>query len=531
MLAPARLRPPRKATESAKPATIQVKSYPAPVAGLVTNTTMPTAQSAMVLENMWPTQEGVEVRKGCVQQCTVSGSVVSLFEHLAAGKYFAATAADIYEFDGASSGALASSVSGLTSGAWITYEVQNSGGNYLLCVNGADSLRRFDGTSWLTITGVGTGAITGVTTADLSYVWGHRNRVFFVKTGTLSAYYLGVNSIAGAATELPLDAVFRKGGKLLLGGTWSSDSGSGMDDRCLFVTDRGEVAIYAGSDPGDVNNWSLQGVYDVGVALGRYAVQQVGGDVLFLTNDGVIPLSAVVSKDPSQLAGAAISAPISPTLRADMDYRPGNWRLAKWDTGGALLIAPMVESDIPVKIYAANTETVAWTTFTGWEASDIRGLGDAVYFGTRAGGIYRAWTGGYDDGTAFLGRVMLAPDGMTDLAGTKSASTMQAVFKTRATLSYSMGLARDYSDDFGSPPVTSSAAADDDLSEWDIATWDVSSWGGDATDYQIKYGWRGVNGVGFSFSPWVQVLSNSSAWVNAKLQRVDVTFTVGGVQL
>jgi hypothetical protein len=155
-----------------------------------------------------------------------------------------------------------------------------------------------------------------------------------------------------------------------------------------------------------------------------------------------------------------------------------------------------------------------------------------VYFGTRSGGIYRAWTGGNDDGLPFLGRVMLAPDGITDMAGTKSVGTMQAVFKTRATLSYSMGLARDYDGVFGAPPSSSSSvASEEDASAWDVADWDVSEWGSDLTNYRIKAGWRGVNSVGFAFSPWVQIASNSSSWLNAKLQRVDVTFTVGGVQL
>lgn len=531
MLATSRIRPARAQTQSNKPATIQVKSYPAPTAGLVTNTTMPQAQSAIAMENMWPTPEGVEPRRGYVEQCTVPGEVVTLFEHSGAGKYFAATASDIYGFDAATAGALSSSVSGLTSGKWVTYEVQNAGGNFLLCVNGADSMRRFDGTTWLTITGTGTGAITGVTTSELSFVWGHRNRVFFAKKDTLSAYYLATNAIGGAATELPLDAVFRKGGFLAMGGTWSSDSGSGMDDRCIFVSTKGEVAIYAGSNPGDINNWSLQGVYDVGVPLGRYSMQSVGGDVMFLTRDGIIPLSAVVSKDPSQLAGAAISAPIAPTLSASMNLLVGDWRLTKWDNGGMLIASPMVQGNVQVVIFAANTETGAWTTFTGWEASDIRGLGAALYFGTRTGNICRAWVGGNDNTASFLCRVMLAPDGLTDLAGTKAVGTMQATFKTTGTLSYSMGVAMNYGNDFGPPPVVASIAPAEATSEWGVAEWGVSFWSSGVVNYKIKAGWHGTNGVGFAVSPWVQIVSGSAPWLNAKLQRVDVTFTVGGVQL
>ena len=324
MLAPSRLRPPRQATESQKPPAVQAKSFPAPVGGLVTNENMATARSAVIMENAWATRDGVSPRRGTQEQCTVPAKVATLFQHTASGDFFAATSSAIYGFDTLSTGALTASVSGLTSGAWVTYEVQNSGGNFLICVNGADSLRRFDGSSWLTITGTGTGAITGVDTDDLSFVWGHRSRVFFVKKNTMSAYYLATNAIAGAATELPLGGVFRRGGSLLMGGTWSSDSGAGLDDRCIFVTDQGEVAIYSGSNPGDVNNWSLQGVYDCGKPMGRFAMASIGGDVLILTLDGIIPLSAVISKDPTQLSASSVSGAIAPTMREAMLYYPGD---------------------------------------------------------------------------------------------------------------------------------------------------------------------------------------------------------------
>ena len=531
MLAPSRVRPQRAQTESQKQAVVQAQSIAAPVAGMVTNEALPNARSAIILENMWPTSDGVEPRRGCASQCSVPDPVVTLFQHTASGTYVAATASGLYTFTGASVGALTAAVSGLTSGAWSTYEVQNSGGSFLLCVNGADHMRRFDGSAWLTITGTGTGAITGVDTDDLSYIWGHRNRVFAIKSGTLSAYYLGVNSIAGAATELPLAAVFRKGGALLMGGTWSSDSGSGMDDRCVFVTTTGEIAVFAGSDPGDLNNWSLQGIYDVGAPLGRFASETIGGDVVFLTRDGIIPLSAVVSKDPSQLSAAAVSAAIGPTMRAATDYVVGDWRLAKWDIGGMLIAAPMVSSDLPVKIFAANLVTGAWSMVTGWEASDIRGLGAALYFGDRSGSIFRAWTGGNDDGRPFIARAMMAPDPLGSPSGTKTVGTMQAVFRARAMVTYTMGVAINYADDFGAPPMISSSPADEELSEWDVAEWDVSSWGSDVFKYTTVSGWRGVNAVGDAFSPWVQILCDSPGWVNAKLQRFDLTYSAGGVQL
>ena len=69
----------------------------------------------------------------------------------------------------------------------------------------------------------------------------------FVKRDSLKAYYLPVASIGGAAQDVSLSGVFQRGGKLLLGATWSLDSGDGMDDKCVFVSDRGEAAIYSGA--------------------------------------------------------------------------------------------------------------------------------------------------------------------------------------------------------------------------------------------------------------------------------------------
>lgn len=529
---PSRIRPPRQATESAKPAPMAVKSFNAPTRGMITNTTLAAGQSALMLENFWPTPQGIEPRAGYVEVATVSGRVVSLFEHRASATFFAATAGAIYPFTAVTSGggALVADQSGLTNGNWSTYEVQNSGGNFLLCVNGADNMRRFDGSVWLTITGTGTGAITGVATDALNFVWGHRNRVFFIQNNSTSAWYLATNAVGGTATELPLAGVFRKGGKLLMGGTWSSDSGAGMDDRCFFVTDAGEVAIYTGADPGDTNNWSLVGVYEVGIPLGRKSMIYVGGDVLFATKRGIIPLSAVVQKDPSELAASAVSAPIQPDWNEAALRIAGDWRLGKWTTIGMVFALPLGASSYVPNIFVANAESGSWSMITGWDATDMAQLGDWLYLGTASGQVCRAWTGGQDDGMPYICRCKLAFDHLSDAATTKSVSVIQAVWKTRAPLSYSLALTRDYGNSWGPAPETATQPDDGSASsEWDVAVWDVSPWAAGAGSYFITSGWRGVTGVGFAFAPTIQLMCDSVARVNCQLQRVDVGFLSGGV--
>lgn len=530
MMMPSRSRPPRASTESAKPAQMAIKTFLAPFAGMVSNTTLANGTAALHLENFWPTPQGIEPRAGATIVAEVPSQVVSLFEHRASRQFFAATSTAIYRFNAATSGGgpLVAAISGLTSGQWSTYEVQNSGGNFLLCVNGIDSMRRFDGTAWLTITGAGTGAITGVDTSTLAFVWGHRNRVFFTQAGSTSAWYLATNAVGGAATELPLAGVFRKGGALLMGGTWSSDSGAGLDDRCFFVTDAGEVAIYSGANPGDANSWSLVGVYDVGVPLGRKAVTYIGGDVLIATARGIIPLTAVVAKDPAELAASAVTAAIQPDWNRTVDRIAGDWRIGKWSNIGMVFALPLGESAESPTIWAANAESGAWTTITGWAATDMTQLGSWLYFGTAGGEVVRAWTGGQDCGMPYFARAMLAFDPLGDPASRKSASVMQAVWKARGSISYSAGLSRDYASIWGPPPASASGSTGDVSSEWDLATWDLSPWAGDAESYNIVSGWRGVTGLGFAFAPTVQLMCDSVARVNCQLQRIDVGFVAGG---
>src|SRR4029077_18584863 len=93
----------------------------------------------------------------------------------------------------------------------------------------------------------------------LSYVWKYRNRLFFIEGGTMNAWYLGIDSVGGVLAQIPLSGSAAKGGKLLFGAVLSLDAGDGLDDKCCFVTDLGEVLIFTGSTPSDAANWRQEG--------------------------------------------------------------------------------------------------------------------------------------------------------------------------------------------------------------------------------------------------------------------------------
>ena len=167
----------------------------------------------------------------------------------------------------------------------------------------------------------------------------------------------------------PAVGATKRGGSLLFGASWTVDTGSGLDDKCVFVTDQGEVVIFAGTDPTASASWRQEGCYDISRPLGKNAHVKLGGDILVATLDGIVPLSATMQKDVSALSLAAITYNIEPMwTREFLNKRTYPWMLAKWDEGSALLVSFPGDASptlgIPTTVGAtvgvSNLHTGAW---------------------------------------------------------------------------------------------------------------------------------------------------------------------------
>jgi hypothetical protein len=232
---------------------------------------------------------------------------------------------------------------------------------------------------------------------NLSYVWKYRNRLFFVEAGSMNAWYLDINSIGGRLTFLPLAGSASRGGKLLFGASWSLDAGDGLSEYCIFVTDLGEVLIFEGTNPGDVNNWRQHGRYQLSAPMGMNAHLRVGGDLMIMTVDGIIPLSQAVSKDVGQLELAMLTRTIRPLWRTEVATRgTAPWTIKKWDEYNAVFVA--VPGGIPGDRHCllANNATGAWGRFLGWDATCWARLRADMFFGTQDGAVMQADRTGYD---------------------------------------------------------------------------------------------------------------------------------------
>lgn len=534
---PGRDRPKNRVpSQTDKTAVGQTKTFGAPVAGLVTNTPMANASgtSLLIAENFWPTARGIAPRGGTRRRVNIPNPVEELFQYVAGGNQaqFVADANNIYMFDEntAEEAALTAVVTGQTSSAYTTQEMQTDGGSFLLVVNGTDDLQIFDGMFFQAVNDTSTPfAITGVDTSTLSHVWAHRNRIFFVQKDTMDAYFLGINSVAGVATRLPLAGVFDKGGSLLYGATWSSDSGSGMDDRCIFATDQGEFAVFAGSNPADINDWNLQGVYEIGEPLDKNAHISVGGDLIVATKAGLIPLSAATQKDVAALKLDALTYSIDPDWRREtiLSGHLGGWRLAKWGSRNMAVVAPPNRDALQGYCWAVNLETGAWTKFTGWRVGDIAVLDDRLYFGDATGNVFEADTGGTDDGVPFECRLCYGFDHMGMPGSLKTVHAMRATWRYQTAFNARMTVATDYRPDFPAA-LDTPLGQDNNPGTWDAATWDADYWASDEETYQVRQKWVSASGHGETIAPQIQIVSGQSSKLDCELISIDVTYSSGG---
>lgn len=535
---PSRVRPNNRIqTPSDKQPAAQSQTYIAPIGGWSVNNPLgaPKANSALVLENFWPTATGISPRGGTTIRCTIAGAVERLFQYRAGFNktYFAADEGNVYEFsDETLSGTvLAPVISGQTNADYSVLEMQTDGGSFLTIVNGVDPMQIYNGTSWQQVTDISSPfAISGVATESLPHVWAYRNRTFFLQNASMNAWYLGINSVAGSATKLPLAGVFNKGGSLVFGATWSSDSGDSMDDRCVFGTDQGEFAVYKG-DPADLTSWSLDGVYEIGEPLGKNAHMSVGGDLIIATKAGLIPISAALSKDQAQLKLYAYTNPIDPVWRREA-VLAGNlsgWRVAKWASRNMAIVAPPNKLATQGYSWAVNLETAAWAKFTGWIVGDAAVLGDNLHYGDNNGNVFLCESGGLDNGAPFECRACLNFDHLGAPGSIKIAHALKTVWKHRTPFNAKLSVASNYKPSFSAAPSVPMAGSGGS-GTWDVSDWDADEWATDDDSYLIAEKWESVSAQGETLAPQIQITSAQNGKLNCELVTAHLIYS-GGLQL
>lgn len=368
-------------------------------------------------------------------------------------------------------------------------------------------------------------AVSGVATTSLTQVWGFKRRLFFVESGTMKAWYLPVESVGGTASELNLASVFQRSDRLLFGATWSLDAGDGLDDVCLFVSNTGEVAVYQGTDPSSASTWGLVGRYDIARPLDKHAHFRAGGDLMVMTEDGIVSVAEALRKDRAGLQATAMTRDIEDEWRRVVQRRSETWPInaTLWRDKGLLLIGVPPEDEIS-QAFVANSNTGAWARFTGWDvrcATEARGN---LYIGNNDGDVYQAYTGGSDDGVQYTGVWVPKAQGGKSAAW-KVAVDLKLTALVSGTFTWGASAFGDYALGAVSAPLPVDPAGDAVWNSgitWDgDAAWDGSSRPAAGTE------WQEVAAQGHALAPAIAVTSNNAAAPVFNLLAVHLRFEEG----
>lgn len=501
-----------------------VASLPPPVGGWNARDALANMAEtdAVQLTNYYPGVSSCDLRGGSSAWATgMSGDVQSLlvYNGAATSKMFAVDATGLKLYDVSSAGAVgAAAVSGLTNAKWEYANVSTPGGHYLYAVNGADKPLLYDGTNWTPIDGASTPAITGVTTTNLTNVLLFKNRVWFIEKNTLKAWYLPTQSVGGAAQSLDLSAVATQGGYLVDFVAWTVDGGYGVDDNLAFITSKGEVIVYRGTDPASAATWAEMGVWQLGSPVGKRCMMKYGGDSLILSLDGLLPMAQALQSsrlDPRVALSDKIQGAIS---AATSNYFSSfGWEIFYFPKNNAVWVNVPVAAGQQQQ-YVMNTITTAWCNFTNWPANCWALYGDNPYFGGN-GTVYAAWDTTYADGSANITATAMQAFNYFEMRGVEKYFTRgRPNILTTGSPAIQLGLAIDFDLNATPSPVTFAPTA---YGVWDTATWDNALWGQSLT---INSNWQGVSGIGYCAAP---IFQTASMGVQIKWASTDVVFQAG----
>lgn len=495
---------PRRAAVTRRAA---LPSVPAPVGGLNARDpiiAMPQVD-AVILDNMIPRKQGVELRKGWQYHCTAVGGgaapVQSVFGYVAPdsanNKIFCAAGGNIYDIT-TSTPSTAVSGTGSTNNIWSTIMFSTGADNFLLAVSpGAGYWTYSTATGWVNRT------LTGTPPPNPTSVSVWKQRVFFTSANDPYIYYVNnVNSITGNTSPFNMGAQLRHGGGAQAIINWTLDAGAGIDDYMAVIGSQGDVVIWQGTDPSSANNFALKGVWYVGPVptSGRF-YSSIGGDVLILSETGLTPLSRLVN---GQFAegdeGPAdkiqnLLGPLVTSLRTTEQ-----WNVQTIASEELLLIKLPKQSGDSFLQYGMNLSTGSWCTFSSMPMNCCWVIGGVLYFGMEDGTVAKAFTTSKDKvAVAGTGGDIIEGDVQTafqdfgapgelkkfGMARPVFTSAEQPQVKLRVNTQYSTASVE------GSPAFVPTAT-----SLWDTAVWNSATWIGASNTYQAFVGAQGMGYYG-----------------------------------
>lgn len=509
--------------------TAKVAAFPAPIGGWNARDPLQVMKpsDAITLDNWYLDMSGeLRTRGGYTKFATglpaAVETLISFAPPSGITRLFAACGGGIYDIS-AGGVAPAASVTGLTTSRLETTTITVLGGTFLVVATGFDTPRTYNGSTWASYTTTSSVTLTTLTSPAVMV-----NRLWWIQRGTLDAYYGDTAAIGGALTKFPMGALF-SGGELIAHAAWTRDGGSGPEDYTCFISSRGEVLIYSGTDPTSASTWTKVGMFRIAEPVGRKCVMKAGADLAILTTQGVVLLGQVLDSNVSGQSSIAVTNKVLSAFAsaAVNGSKFHGWQMVEVPAQGLVFVNVPVTEGKTWHQYVLTANKGSWARFRDLNAPCWAVHGGTAYFGSivdtvtgKASVMMYSPLTESDDGKkidCFL------QTGFSDFGSglIKQFLMARANMKGPAGIAPNLAMRLDYDT---TPPLVQSITVDaaNGVPSWESWNWDVEYWG----YVRIPSAhWDVVTGLGQRASLAFRVSTD----VTLSFFGIDLTYQVGGI--
>lgn len=210
------------------------------------------------------------------------------------------------------------------------------------------------------------------TTGAFTFGCNFKGRAMYINEADCSFWYAEAGSYQGNITEFPLDLAAQYGGSPKHIAVWTMDTGTGPDDVFVIYLTSGEVLIYQGDDPGDIDNWEIAGSFLLAEPITKHASVKVGADLVLFSRNGYVNLADMLKSDQRSDYPAysrriwPMVAELIEVMQANGAYFTNYNRAVLWADGIVIFQFHMTDGDSLEKGYqfVLNISTGAWSRWT-----------------------------------------------------------------------------------------------------------------------------------------------------------------------
>lgn len=414
--------------------------------------------SALELNNIFPGAGAPTVRLGYLQFADLGTASPIQFMHEyplqdGTAQLIAAQSTKLYSINSSGTVTNISKVGGYTSGAWNKEMFR--GNFYVANSSGSDVPQVYTGTGTAADIVASGGPSGGL--AKLCNVSSYRLRLYFIEKNSMLMWYHTTENVT-FTTGTPLlksydfSGIFRRGGYLLFTGSYTNQTAQTSQDLFMAVSSEGEIVLYSGYSPDDPN-WSLVAHFIIGKPLGPKAFIRINQDVWIITQQGIVPVSALFQTDPEQALNV-VSYKINPliTQYATQVALSEMWNGFFWPAGRRVYVT-LPDSTATSTLLVYSIDSKSWTQFTLYSTEHSIAsckYNNLPFYGSNTGKIYQGETGyadavvgtGAGESIAFQARCAFSFYGSR--GNYKAFKDIRPLMKAKRGLTLNLGLDTDF---------------------------------------------------------------------------------------